>query len=223
MQKVPENTIIYFLPGLAAGPEIFEGLTLNPSKYKSCFLEWMLPLSENEKLENYAKRFSKKIIGNNIVLVGVSFGGILAQEIAKIIPVKKVIIISSVKSNKEFPFVFKMAKATKLYKLFPTKVIENFDHYSSLFVGKSLKKKANLYEKYLSVRENTYLKWGIKNTLHWKQDKILKNITHVHGTEDSVFPIKNIDNVTRIEGGNHAMIITKAKKISTIIDRVLTC
>jgi esterase/lipase len=53
------------------------------------------------------------------VLVGVSFGGILVQEIAAVFKQKKVIIISSVKSNTEFPRRLKLAKTTKAYKLIP--------------------------------------------------------------------------------------------------------
>jgi esterase/lipase len=48
-------------------------------------------------LDDYAKRIAKKIKRENPVLIGVSFGGILVQEMAKHINTRKVIIISSVK------------------------------------------------------------------------------------------------------------------------------
>ena len=70
-------------------------------------LEWELPL-DNESLSEYAQRISKKVTHKNPVLIGVSFGGILVQEMAKFLEVSKVIIISSVKSNLEFPTNFKM-------------------------------------------------------------------------------------------------------------------
>ena len=50
-----------------------------------------------------------------------------------------------------------------------------------------------------------------------------QNITHIHGTNDHVFPIKNIKNCIEIEDGTHSMIITKAKKLSKIIHETLTC
>ena len=107
---------------------------------------------------------------------------------------RKVIIISSVKNQDELPKRFKFAKFTKIYKLFPTKVVENFEEYARYFLGKSLKKKAKIYEKYLSVRNRKYLKWSIYNVLKWKQLNPLENIIHIHGTKDAVFPIKNIEN-----------------------------
>jgi len=75
----------------------------------------------------------------------------------------------------------------------------------------------------LSVRDEMYLKWSIKNVLKWKQNEPSKNLIHIHGTDDSVFPIKHIKNAIEIPGGTHAMILNKAKIISEIINQSLTC
>ena len=146
------KTHIYFMPGLAAGPEIFKKLTLDKECYDFHYLEWIEPLSLDETLPSYAYRMSELIKHSNIILIGVSFGGILVQEISKIINVKKLIIISSVKSNQEFPNRIKLAKKSKVYKLFPTSIVTNFEDYAKYFIGKSLEKKAQIYKKYISVR-----------------------------------------------------------------------
>lgn len=219
MRKIP----IYLVPGLAAGPEIFENLKFPEDKYEVHHLKWKIPLALEETIANYAMRMSKDVKEEKPVLVGVSFGGIMVQEMSKYLETKKVIIISSVKHHDELPKRFQMVKFTKAYKLFPTKVVTNFEEYTQYFLGKSLKKKADIYKKYLSVRNKLYLNWSITNIIKWEQKNETKNITHIHGTKDYVFPIKNIDNCIKIEGGNHAMIITKAKKLSKIIDDVLTC
>lgn len=210
------------MPGLAAGPEIFENLELDKEKYTLHYLQWLKPLSSEESLNNYVTRLSEFITEEKPVLIGVSFGGIIVQELAKYVNPKKVIIISSVKNQKELPKKFKLAKFTKLYKLFPTVIIQNFEDYTQYFMSKSLTKKTYLYKKYLSVRDKTYLKWSIYNVLKWDQLTSNENLIHIHGTKDTVFPIKNIRNVIKIEGGSHIMILTKAKKISKIIDETLT-
>ena len=145
MKKIP----IYFMPGLAAGPEIFTNLELDPEKFTLHYLKWINPVSVAEKIDKYAFRLSKEIKEESPILIGVSFGGIMVQELAKFVNPKKVIIISSVKSPNELPGRFKFAKFTRIYKLFPIKIIENFEDYTKYFLGKSLKKKANLYKKYL--------------------------------------------------------------------------
>lgn len=217
------KTHIYFMPGLAAGPEIFENLALSEALYEFHYLTWLKPLSVEETIANYAMRMSVEVQHKNAVLVGVSFGGIIVQEMSKFIDVKKIIIISSVKSKKELPKRFKIAAKSKIYKLFPTQIVTNFENYAKYFVGKSLEKKAKVYEKYLSVRGKTYIKWSIHNAINWRQDKPMENILHIHGTEDNIFPFKNIQNCIKIEGGNHSMIILKAKQISKIIHQSLTC
>lgn len=219
MNKTP----IYFMPGLAVGPEIFHKLELNTVLFDLNYLTWKEPLSFDESTTSYAKRMTEDIKHENPVLVGVSFGGIIVQEMSKFINVKKLIIISSVKSTKELPKRFKIASTSKIYKLFPTSVITNFENYSKFFIGKSLEKKAKVYKKYLSMRGKNYIKWSIHNVINWRQDVPLDNILHIHGTNDNIFPIKNIKNAVKIKNGNHSMVIIKAKEVSQIIHESLTC
>ena len=82
---------------------------------------------------------------SNPVLVGVSFGGVIVQEMSKFMEAQKIIIISSVKSKEELPKRFKIAAKSKIYKLFPTKIVTNFENYAKYFVGKNLEKKAKLF------------------------------------------------------------------------------
>jgi hypothetical protein len=218
MSKTP----IFLMPGLAAGPEIFENISLSHEKYEIHYLKWKKPLNIDETISNYALRMCEDVNKENPVLVGVSFGGILVQEMSKFLCCKKVIIISSVKATDELPKRFKVANFGNLYKLFPTKIITHFEDFSCFFVGKTLQKKAIIYKKYLSERNETYLKWAIKNVLKWRQNEGIENLIHIHGVEDKIFPISNIKNAIEIENGTHIMILNKAKKISEIIDKSLT-
>jgi len=216
------KTVIYFMPGLAASPKIFENLSLPTDQYELYYLTWLKPLSIKESLANYAKRLCKEIKHSNIVLIGVSFGGIVIQEMSKYVDVKKLIIISSIKSYNEFSNNFRFAKKLKAYSLFPTKVISNFDKFKYFFIGKYLKKKAKLYETYLSERDELYLNWSIRNVLLWKQEYPIEGLVHIQGTKDPIFPVKKIKNYIAIKGGTHAMILLRAKKISKIIQTTLT-
>jgi len=217
------KTHIYFVPGLAANTKIFEYLSLPEEHFEVHFLEWILPLSLDESIENYAKRMCEVITHQNPILVGVSFGGVMVQEMSKQINCKKVIIISSMKSNHELPNRLKIAQMTKAYKLFPTKIIENIEDYEHLFFGDYLKKRAELYKTYLSIRDANYLQWAIYNVLHWEQDYELDDIVHIHGNKDEVFPIKHIKNCIEINNGTHIMILNKAKTISKILEEHCAC
>jgi len=212
---------IYFVPGLAASSKIFEHIRMPKDKYELHFLEWLSPESKSETLEHYSKRLANQIIHKNPILVGVSFGGMIVQELSKFVTPKKVIVISSIKNNHEMPRHFIILQRTRFYKLFPSGRISKMNGFPTYGLSRPLKRKLELYNKYLAVRDKIYLDWAIYNVLHWKTNKLLDNIIHIHGSKDEVFPIKYIKNSIIIEGGTHAMIITKAKKISLTIEEVI--
>ncbi len=217
----PSKTHIYFVPGLAASSKIYEFLQLSEDKFELHYLEWLIPLSEKETITDYAKRMSNLITEENPVLIGVSFGGIMVQEMSKHLNTQKIIIISSVKSKSEFPKRLKIIQKTKAYKLFPTNAISNIEDFSVYAFGDFAEKRVKLYKEYLSIRNSDYLNWAIYNVLHWQQKKPIENIIHIHGNDDSVFPIKHIKNCIPIEKGTHIMILNKAKSISEIITETL--
>jgi pimeloyl-ACP methyl ester carboxylesterase len=209
------------MPGLAASPKIFEYIQLPKEKYELHLLEWLIPDDSNESLEDYTLRLSQHINHENPVLIGVSFGGIIVQELCKIIPARKVILISSVKKESEIPRRLKLIQKSKIYKLFPSKSISSIDDFSKFAINKSLQHKAQVYNKYLAVRNEVYLNWAIYNVLNWKSDKKDIDIVHIHGDNDHIFPIKHIENCIKIEGGTHAMILTKAPQINTLLQEII--
>lgn len=214
-----EKTHIYFVPGLAANKKIFEYISLPSELFELHFLDWIIPKSTEEPIESYAQRMCHEITHENPILLGVSFGGVMVQEMSKIIPTKKVIIVSSIKNRNELPNRLKLAQKTKAYKLFPTKVVENIENYDAYFFTDFLKKRSELYKTYLSVRNATYLQWAIHNVLNWQQKTSLQGIIHIHGNKDEVFPFKHIENPIEIDNGTHIMILDKAKTISSIIEK----
>ena len=212
---------VYFMPGMAASSSIFERIHLPTETFEMHLLEWVLP-NKNESLKEYARRTAKNINHENVILVGVSFGGILVQEMKQFVNLKKVIIISSVKSNAEFPRRFKVAKTTKAYKLIPTKLFENIELLAKYTFGSSiLKQKMKLYEKFLSVRDKVYLDWAIEQIINWNRTEIDNEIIHIHGDADEVFPIKYISKAIYIKGGTHIMIITKYRWFNENLPKIM--
>ena len=209
------------MPGMSANPLIFERIKFSEEKYKIHFLKWIKPVL-NESIEAYSERLLKFIDHKNPILIGVSFGGLIVQEISKLIDVDKVIIISSIKSNTELPLYMKSAKFLKLYNYFPLKLFDDVFNISKFLKINKIYKKLDLIDKYLSIRDEDYLKWAIREILNWKQSKPLKRVIHLHGDRDLTFPISLIKNCIIIPGGTHALILTKHrwlnKKLTLIIE-----
>jgi hypothetical protein len=212
---------VYFMPGLAASSSIFERIKLPEDVFEMILLEWDIPLIR-ESLGEYALRMSKKITRPNPVLIGVSFGGILVQEMSRFLSVRKIIIISSVKSNLEFPRRLKIAKTTKAYKLLPTKLILNVENLAKFSFGEKVNKRIKLYEKFLSVRGKQYLEWAVEQVVMWDRVEVDKNVVHIHGDLDDVFPIKYVSNAIVVNGGTHIMILTKFKWLNINLPAIIT-
>lgn len=208
---------IYFVSGTGANSKIFERIHLPQEKFEFHFIEWIIPTSIEESIESYAKRMCENIKHPFPILVGVSFGGIMVQEMSKIINCEKTILISSIKTKHELSKKLKFIRNTKAYVLAPTKQIKNIEKILSVVFGKKTKKRINAYRKYLTVRDPLYLKWAIKQALLWKQTEVLPNTIHIHGNEDPIFPIYFIKNCITVDKGSHIMIITKPEKISSIL------
>ena len=212
---------VYFMPGMAASSNIFERVELPSDIFEIHLLDWIIP-SQDESLQSYAKRMSKNVLHKNAVLVGVSFGGILVQEMKQFVSPRMVILISSVKANTEFPRRFKIAKTTKAYKLIPTALFENVELLAKFTFGSSfIKQRLKLYEKYLSVRDKRYLDWAIEEIINWERTEIDAEIVHIHGDADEVFPAKNIKNYIPVKGGTHLMILNKFRWLNDNLPKII--
>lgn len=216
MDKIP----VYFMPGLAASPAIFEKISLPKDQFEMVFLEWQIPL-DNELLTDYAKRIAQMVTLPNPVLVGVSFGGILVQEMAQYLKPRKVIIISSVRSNTEFPRRMKVTKLLRAYKLIPNDVVNKVERLARLSSSQFVKQRMKLYDKFLSVRDDRYFQWAIRNVILWERTQIDPKVVHIHGDADEVFPMKYIKDCHVIKGGTHIMILNKFRWLNEHLPKII--
>ncbi len=208
------------MPGLAANSLIFENIKLPESSFEIHLLDWEIPIG-NETLLHYAERMAKLVKHEGAVLIGVSFGGVLVQEMAQFLNLRKLIIISSVKSNLELPLPMRIAKTTKAYKLMPTSLFQNIESLIKLSFGKVANQRIKLYQKFMSRREKVYLDWAIEQMVLWNRVEVDPNVIHIHGDADAVFPIKYIQNCIVVKGGTHIMILTKYKWFNENLPRII--
>jgi len=212
---------VYFMPGMAANPSIFEHIKLSEEKYLTHLLEWQLPETSQESLSAYAKRMTAHIKHDKPILIGVSFGGILVQEMAKHIQVEKLIIISSIKSKYEMPRRLKLSRKLKLYKVIPMRVFEDVDKLAKYAFGETVKSRIDLYQRYLSMSDRRYLNWAVREMVCWDQTTPPDDIIHIHGDADRIFPCQYIKKHTTIKGGSHIMILTKFKWFNENLPRLI--
>src|SRR6476661_9684487 len=146
LTKEPLKKQVYILSGLGADERVFQKLDLKD--FDPIFIKWVEPC-KSESLENYSTRIIQQIPTLNPTLIGLSFGGIVAVEIAKQIQTEKVILIASAKTKYEIPFYFRLAGQLKLNKILPTRVLKNSNFLTNWFFGTTSKFDSQLLKQIL--------------------------------------------------------------------------
>src|SRR5687768_45663 len=92
---------VYCISGLGADRRIFKHLHVDRVNFN--FIDW-IPPKHGESMQSYARRLSRQLENTEAILLGVSFGGMMAIELSRIFPVSGVVLISSIKTHAELPF-----------------------------------------------------------------------------------------------------------------------
>jgi pimeloyl-ACP methyl ester carboxylesterase len=212
------SKIIYCISGLGADHRAFKNLHLDGYELRP--IPWLRPLAK-ENVEDYAKRLRKIIEHPSPIIIGLSFGGMIGIEMAKQIHVKRLFIVSSIKSKKEMPGWMKIAGKLELHKILPTgsnKITEKKDNER---LGVSTEEELELVQSYRKSSDQVYMNWAIDRVLKWKNDWLPEHIIHIHGDKDKIFPIKKIKPDYIIKDGTHMMIYNRANEIAGIIQNLI--
>jgi pimeloyl-ACP methyl ester carboxylesterase len=210
---------IYLIPGLGFDCSIFQNLDFEDFKVE--YINWIEPLMD-ETLHDYSKRLFENRWMNDekIILIGHSLGGIVAQEIATAYKIEEVILISSIKSDKENPFHFRMIKPLRLYKLFSKEISIKTVKYWGKYHGFVNPEAIALFKSMLHKQTNTYLQWTLKALSIWKSPivPVTTKVFQIHGALDKNFPIKliHLPDVV-VEGGDHVMVYNQGIVVGGIL------
>jgi pimeloyl-ACP methyl ester carboxylesterase len=204
---------LYLIGGLGADERVFKYLNIN---VKTQIINWILQ-KPNEELKSYAIRLTEQINKNEeFAILGVSFGGIIAIEMAKFIKPKKLILISSIESSNQLPkHLITMGKAI-VFEILPNSLIKPPKFILGYLFGAENRK---LLHQIIKDTKPEFIRWALKTIVRWSNDSNITETIRIHGTKDRLIPLKG--NAIRVEDGGHFMIVDRAKEISKIINEQL--
>lgn len=216
---MPETKTIYFFSGLGADRRAFQFLK-TPEGYRQVHIGWQ-PANRNDTLSSYASRLAAEVEDNQPVLIGLSFGGLVAQEIAGLKPGSKVILISTVKSRGEMPPWFRLAALLRLHWVVG-KWILVFPKFIPYYIfGVKRKAEKRILDTILNEMDPVFLKWAIKAAQKWKGANNSEPVYHIHGEKDMLFPLRYVKPDCVIKNAGHMAVLTHAREISAAIREVL--
>lgn len=209
---------IYCISGLGADENVFAQLHI--ANHSLQYLHWIKPQTR-ESLSSYALRLSHQIPESEPVVLGLSFGGMLAIEMAKQIPVKKVILVSSVKTFREIPKWMRWAGTLQLNKWIPIKTNRLTEKADDRRMGIETAEEKAFVEHYRNKADQQQVNWAVNQIINWKNTWVPNGIYHIHGEKDRMFPIKNIQPTHVIKDGTHIMILNRTREIGQCIEEIL--
>ena len=209
---------LYCISGLGADEKVFSKLKI--VGYELKVIPWLLPLVK-ETIQEYAARMRSYIKEENPILMGLSFGGMVSIEIARQIPVQKIILISSIKTRDELPSWMKLVAKSRLNKVYPMRPYKLTAPIQNFMLGLLSKEEKDMVLELRRKAHIDYTSWAVNQAINWKNDSIPTTIFHIHGDNDKMFPIKRIKADQVIKSGGHFMIMNQADTVSTIINKWL--
>lgn len=209
---------LYTISGLGADEKVLEKLTFNPN-IEIVHIPWLIP-DLDEDFYHYVSRMSYFIDDSeDFYLLGYSFGGILVQEIHKLKPAKKVVIMASIRSDSEKSKLILAGQKTNAVRYIPLRIFNDKSTLFYAFFRKLFDPKNPKLTQYFRVKDPYYLKWSMDKVAHWKFDKI-PDVIQILADKDIVFPIRNSQPDFVIKNATHLFPITKPKEVSEILKTI---
>lgn len=218
MSGAPGPPIFYLIPGLGADERVFRRWHLLGEAH---VLRWLPPQSADEPLSHYAARLAAAVpLAQDCWVVGVSFGGPLALEIAQLRPRARAVLVSSLAGPHELPFSLRLARATGLHRLVLPSLLQRLPRLVGWAFGVTTRSEHALLRQIVLDTDPVFARWAIRQLLCWQGVAGPGPAARLHGTRDRLLPapIAGID--CRIAGAGHFMVVSHAAQISEFLNQL---
>jgi pimeloyl-ACP methyl ester carboxylesterase len=201
---------IYGISGLGADERVFKHLELNQEIEP---VRWIEPRI-GESIKSYALRLSDQIKDEEFILIGVSFGGLMAVELNKILKPRLTILISSAETRNDLRRVYRLIGKIGIINLIPSFMINPPKIMMYWLFGA---RNRRLLGEILDDTDLGFAKWAMIQLTSWTQKDKIDGLIKIHGTHDKLIPYKKSGHTVTVKDGEHFMIVDEAIEISRII------
>ena len=174
-----------------------------------------------ETLQSYALRLFTLINDEQATIVGLSFGGMLATEMAKAHPLTKVILISSAKTFNEIPPYLRFWRRLPIYKYVSNNSMKISGGIVLRILGAKGKKQQQLQQQIIKSSNPQFTKWAMDAIVKWRNKTVPPNVTHIHGMADKLLPYRYVKADHSIKDGEHVMVMDRATELSALLKQLI--
>lgn len=211
---------IHLIPGLGTDHRIFDRILLDlPGRYAH---DWP-SMPEGSSLRGLAKILSQKVDSSRPhVLVGMSMGGMVVQEMAAFTKPSAVVIISSWKGPQEMPLPIRALRGTHPERILTKAILERMMPLIRWQMGVEGSDALELLDSFALSSSIEELKIQVAAILDWEGPKQpVPGLIHIHGDHDRLMPMGSISDAQVVKGGTHFMVYQKAAEVERILRQAL--
>jgi hypothetical protein len=207
---------VYGIGGLGVDERAFCELTLD---FELTPLNW-IAAKPKETMQDYALRFSKSIdTSEPFAIIGISFGGMMALELSKIIDPQKIVLISSATSKKDIPLIYRLYGRAGLFNVTPNLFMKPTPLLSHFFFGVCENRHQKILKEIITDTDHDFLRWASNQIARWDNRHVPDNVLRLHGSADRLLGYPKTERVTVIPKAGHCMVMSRAKELSDILNR----
>ncbi|MBI1368199.1 MAG: alpha/beta fold hydrolase [Planctomycetes bacterium] len=208
---------VIFFPGLSGDPRVFEPQT--EAIPHLSIAQWPKP-NVTEGLSAYAARVARRVDpGRPCIIGGVSFGGIVALEVAHHLDARACILIASTRDARGLPNSLRLLRPLASVTAEPVLRIA-----TPLCVTSAAVSAPRVYQRLARSPDDdrVFRLWALRALLKWRSpcDARLP-IFQLHGERDRTFPASRSQADVILPHAGHMLTLTHADAVNEFIRRAI--
>lgn len=211
---------LYLLPGLGADGRLFDRLDF--SGHETRRIDWPA-MPEGSSLKDYASALADRVdASREHGIIGVSMGGMVAQELALMTKAQRTVIISSWKGPQEMPMPLRLMRGTHPERLLTPAFMKRLLPVVRWQMGLEDADDERLFDDFVRSTPLAQVRIQIAAVLDWEgPESPAPGLMHIHGDHDRLMPIGHIKGAEVINGGGHFMVYNRAREVSMALRKAL--